>query len=641
MNSTEEIKARVDIVEVIGETVKLRRTGSAHTGLCPFHDNKNTPAFVVWPDTGSWKCFGACNDGGDVFSFVMKKEGWDFRETLQYLARRAGVELTTPSPQQEQQRKERARLLQLLTMVSEYYRQLLRENPAAKAARDHLEGRGISEESWDAFGLGYALPAWDALRKHCAGQGYSDNDLVAAGLLVKKEDGKTFDRFRHRIMLPISEQRGQVVGFGARIVNADDMPKFMNSPQTDFFDKGALLYGLERAYLPIREQGAAVLVEGYMDVIAAHQVGFVNVVSAMGTALSEHQLRMLKRYAPRVVLALDPDVAGDRATLRSLNVARETLDRESVPAFNPRGLLRNEGQMQLDIRVATLPVGMDPDDLIATDPEQWRTLTNDAQPVVDYVMNVFTSGRDLTDSKTKAEIIDDIMPIIADVSHPAERADYKQKLARLLRVDERVLRIGRARIRSGTVRPVSSATRSAMAPESTPDQLQNYLLAALLRQPDLLVRIDRALRESDADALSSQDFSGSEFQSLFAQLQRSLYQAEMTPHEFMRNKIEPGLQECLEALWQQGEMLEVEDERRAQDVINAAARLRLRNLGTWLQDLRFLENASREQGELEQAQSYQQLTLQYTRALRGLQRLLWQHSRVMQAAGSVRAQALE
>ncbi len=637
MKVTEEIKVRVDIVEIIGETVKLRRTGSAHTGFCPFHDNKNTPAFVVWPDTASWKCFGACNDGGDVFSFVMKKEGWDFRETVQYLARRAGVELAPPSPQQQQQHKEHARLLQLLTMVSEYYRQLLRENPAAQAAREHLEGRGILEESWVDFGLGYALPAWDSLRKHCAGQGYSDDSLVAAGVLVKKEDGKTFDRFRHRIMLPICDQRGQVVGFGARIVSTDDVPKFMNSPQSGLFDKGALLYGLERAYLPIREQGAAVLVEGYMDVIAAHQAGFANVVSAMGTALSEQQLRMLKRYAPRVVLALDSDVAGDRATLRSLSVAREKLDREYVPGFNPRGLLRNEGQLQLDIRVATLPPGMDPDELIAAEPDQWRALTSDAQPVVDYVMDVFTSGRDLSDSKTKAEIIDDIMPIIADVSHPAERADYQQKLARLLRVDERVLQSGRIHSRSGSARPAPTVSSLADSPGGMSDQLQNYLLAALMRQPDLLVRIDRSLRESGADALSSQDFSVTEFQGLFSQLQRSLHQAEMTPVEFMRRKIEPELQEYWETLWQQGEALMVEDERRGQDIVNAAIRLRRRNLGMWLYELQFLENAAREQGELEQAQSYQELTLRHTRALRGLQRLLWQYSRPLQSAGSGRA----
>lgn len=635
MKVTDDIKARVDIVEVIGETVKLRRTGSAYTGFCPFHDNKNTPAFVVWPDTGSWKCFGTCNDGGDLFSFIMKQEGWDFRETLQHLARRSGVELTPPSPRQEQQRKVRVRLFQLLTIASEYYQHLLRENSAAEPARVHLEGRGISKESWDHFGLGYALSSWDGLRKHCIGQGYSDEDMVAAGLLVSRDDGKIFDRFRNRIMLPICEQRGQVVGFGARIVAAGDVPKFMNSPQTDLFDKGAMLYGLERAYMPIRQQGAAVLVEGYMDVIAAHQSGFANVVSAMGTALSEHQLRLLKRYAPRVVLALDPDVAGDRATLRSLSVARNTLDRESVPGFSPRGLLRNEGQLQLDIRVASLPGGMDPDELIAVDPGRWRALTSDAQPIVDYVMGVFTSGRDLTDSKTKAEIIDDIMPIIADVSHPAERADYQQKLARLLRVDERVMQSGLVRNRSGSVHPEPVSRSPASPSEVTTDQLQNYLLAALLRQPDLLVAIDRALRESSAGALSPQDFTESEFQGLFTQLQNSLHQAEMTPAEFLRTKIDPGLQECWDVLWQRGEKLKVEDERRAQDVINAAIRLRLRNLGAWLQELQFLENAAREQGELVQAQSYQELTLQHTRELRGLQRLLWNDSSSLRVAGSV------
>ena len=192
--------------------------------------------------------------------------------------------------------------------------------------------------------------------------------------------------------MPICLQQGQVVGFGARVVDSDDQPKFMNSPQTAFFDKGSLLYGLDKAYMRIREERAAVLVEGYMDVIAAHQDGFTNVVSAMGTALTEKQLRLLKRYAPRVVLALDPDVAGDRATLRSLTVARQNLERESAPIFDPRGLLRDEGHLELDIRVATMPNEMDPDELIASDPESWRSLISKAPSIVDYVMGVFTTG---------------------------------------------------------------------------------------------------------------------------------------------------------------------------------------------------------------------------------------------------------
>ena len=626
MKVTEEIKSRVDIVEVVSETVKLRRAGSAHTGFCPFHDNKNTPAFVVWPDTGTWKCFGVCNDGGDVFSFLMKKEGWDFRETLEYLARLAGVQLDPPNPQKDKQLKERARLSQLLTMVSEYYHQLLCNSSVAQEAREHLKGRGIVNESWDDFELGYALPEWGALRQHCFEQGYTDDDLVYIGMLVKKEDGKSFDRFRNRIMIPIRDPKGQVVGFGARAIDVDDVPKFMNSPQTELFDKGALLYGLDLANLAIREHGTSVLVEGYMDVIVAHQSGFSNVVSAMGTALSEQQLRLLKRHAASVVLALDPDVAGDRATLRSLSVARDTFDRKVSPAFNPRGLLVNEGALQVDISVANLPAGMDPDEVIIDDPEQWRLLIRDAQPVVDYIMGVFTVGRDLSDSKTKAEIIDDIMPIISDVSHPVERADYLQKLARLLQVDERLLQGYRPRSRGGRVRsPIVDLPPKSQSVSSS-DQLETYVLAALLRQPELLVRIDRALREANAETLSPQDFSESEFQNLFIQLHRSLHQAERNPSEFLRSEVGPGLTECWEVLWEQGDKLWVNDERRGQDIVNAAIRLRLRNLSESLQELQVLGDAAAEQGETKQEKLYQKLTLQHTRALRGLQRFLWQYS---------------
>ncbi|MBS61044.1 MAG: DNA primase [Anaerolineaceae bacterium] len=636
MKATEEIKSRLDIIEIIGETVKLRRTGNAYTGFCPFHDNKNTPAFVVWPDTGSWKCFGACNEGGDVFSFLMKKEGWEFLEALQYLSHRTGVELEHQSPQQENERQERRRMHHLLTMVSEYYHKLLIDNEAADRARKLLLQRGLSEETWGIFRLGYALSSWDELRKFCLGQGYSDDDLVSVGLLVKKDNGRVYDRFRDRIMMPICLQQGQVVGFGARVVGSDDQPKFINSPQTTFFDKGSLLYGIDKAYMRIREERAAVLVEGYMDVIAAHQDGFTNVVSAMGTALTEKQLRLLKRYAPRVVLALDPDVAGDRATLRSLSVARQNLERESAPIFDPRGLLRDEGHLELDIRVATMPNEMDPDELIASDPESWRSLISKAPSIVDYVMNVFTTGRDLQDSKVKAEIIDDIVPIISDVSHPAERADYMQKLARVLRVDERMIHMGKKTgfgSRDNYNRAISDSNEPQKHLEVI-DELENYLVVAFLRKPEVVARVDRALREAGSEVLSSRDFGITEYQRLFEIIKASINQAVTTPKEYIENNMDVGLHESWQELCYAGNELVLEDERRIQDVISSAIRLRSRNLRHWLIELQHLETGMRGQGDLEQAQNYQDLTLEYTRALRGLQSLLRDYSNPLSALGT-------
>ena len=428
------------------------------------------------------------------------------------------------------------------------------------------------------------------MRKFCLGKGYSDDDLVSVGLLVKKDNGRVYDRFRDRIMMPICLQQGQVVGFGARVVDSDDQPKFMNSPQTAFFDKGSLLYGLDKAYMRIREERAAVLVEGYMDVIAAHQDGFTNVVSAMGTALTEKQLRLLKRYAPRVVLALDPDVAGDRATLRSLTVARQNLERESAPIFDPRGLLRDEGQLELDIRVATMPNEMDPDELIASDPESWRSLISKAPSIVDYVMDVFTTGRDLQDSKVKAEIIDDIVPIISDVSHPAERADYMQKLARVLRVDERMIHMGK---KSGFGRRdnKSQTTSGSDKPQKNLevlDELENYLMVAFLHKPEVVSRVDRALREAGSEVLSSRDFGITEYQRLFEIIKASINQAVTTPKEYIANNMDAGLHESWQELCYAGNDLVLEDERRIQDVISSAIRLRSRNLRHWLTELQHL-----------------------------------------------------
>ena len=327
MSVTDEIKARIDIVDLVSETVKLRRAGKSYTGFCPFHTNTRTPAFVVFPDSGTWRCFGQCNEGGDIFRFVMKKEGWDFPETLRFLAEKAGVELQAQTPERESEDKENERLRNLLEEGVLFYRHQLLQTPAGKQAQQYLNQRGILSETIEKFELGYAPDAWDMAATYFSGKGYSQQEMLEAGMLTEREDsGRKYDRFRHRIMFPIRDGNARMSGFGARILRPDDIPKFLNSPQTPLFDKGHLLYGLHLARKPIRAQDQVVIVEGYLDVIALHQAGFANSVSPMGTALTEDQLRLLKRFSRRVILALDADAAGEKATLRGLEVARQALD---------------------------------------------------------------------------------------------------------------------------------------------------------------------------------------------------------------------------------------------------------------------------------------------------------------------------
>ncbi len=319
MTAIDEIKARLDIVELVSETVQLRRSGKSYTGFCPFHANTRTPAFVVFPDSGTWRCFGQCNEGGDIFKYVMKKEGWDFPEALQHLAEKAGVTLAPPTAKDQAAAEENDNLRVILEEALTFYRHQLLNTPAGKFALDYLRTkRGLSDATIEAFGLGYAPHSWDAAISHLKTKGIHEQDLLAAGLVSERDSGGYYDRFRHRVMFPIRDERGRMAGFGARILDPEDVPKFLNSPQTVIFDKGGLLYGLDLARRAIRTKDQAVIVEGYLDVIALHQAGFNNTISPMGTALTDHQLYLLKRYSRRIVLALDPDAAGDKATLRGL-----------------------------------------------------------------------------------------------------------------------------------------------------------------------------------------------------------------------------------------------------------------------------------------------------------------------------------
>lgn len=447
MTDLQEIKNRLDLVDVVQDYgVQLRKSGRNYAGFCPFHPNTRTPAFYVFPETQTWRCFGACAEGGDVFSFVMKKNGWDFKETLVDLARRAGVTLEETRPKDAAREATEERHAALLDAAANYYHQLLLHAPQAEAARGYVAGRALADETVTAFRLGFALDSWDAAKTHFTAQGYGEDELLAAGLLTEHEERHTrYDRFRGRLMIPIRDLDGRVVGFGARTLDPDGVPKYLNSPQTALFDKGRLIFGLDMAKRHIREKHEVVLVEGYLDVMTAWQHGFRNVVAQMGTSLTEAQLRLLQKQSKRFVLALDPDVAGAKATLRSLQLARETLDRDLDVRFDARGLVQLEGRLKADIRVVTLPEGQDPDKLIRSDPAAWPRLLAEARPVVEYVIRVVTAELAPGDAKGKSAAAAQVLPLIDDIADPVERDHYLKRLSKTLGIDEAALRQAAAR----------------------------------------------------------------------------------------------------------------------------------------------------------------------------------------------------
>lgn len=535
MSVVDEVKERIDAVELISNYVQLQRAGRNYKGLCPFHA-ENTPSFVVFPETGTWHCFGACGEGGDVFTFVMKREGWDFRTALEELARRAGVELKPRTQQEEAEDQERARLRQILEAAAIYYHNLLLKAPQAQRARDYVARRGFKERTVEVFQLGYALDEWHALENYLTGKGYTLQELVTAGLLVERDDAaagsggrsRVYDRFRGRLMIPIRDLRGRVIGFGARTLDPDGVPKYLNSPQTPLFDKGSTLFGLDRAAKGIRVAERAVVVEGYMDVMQAHQAGFTDVVAQLGTALSEANLQRLTRYTRRIILALDPDTAGQAATMRGLDVARQALETEWEPVFDARGLIHLEARLSADIRVLTLPPGQDPDDLIRQDPARWAVLVDEAAPLVEHYMRTVLQGQELDDPKTKAQITQSLVPIIRQVSSPVERAHYAQKLARTLRVDERALLDmvssaprGRQQRQKATKPAPASVQRRGL-------DLETYCLRGLLQTTALLSETNGMLARLELDPVSPRDFEDPENREIF-RAWRELVNGEHTP----------------------------------------------------------------------------------------------------------------
>jgi len=622
MSTTDEIKSRIDIVDLVSEAgVKLRHSGRNYTGFCPFHENKHTPAFVVWPETGTWRCFGQCNEGGDIFKFVMKKDGIDFREALQKLALRAGVEIKEYQRETPQQKEAYEHLRKLLEDAVIFYRSRLFDNVDILAYL--REKRGLTDATIETFGLGYAPNAWDSALTHFTQRGYSEQDLIDAGLLSERESGGYYDRFRNRIMIPIRDENGKMAGFGARIVDPNDVPKFLNSPETPIFSKGRLLYGLDRARKPIRAADQAVIVEGYLDVIALHQAGYENVVSPMGTALTEDQLRLLKKFTRRIVLALDPDTAGQKAVLRGLDAARQAMDRQGELAFDARGYLKNEARLQADLRVASMPDDLDPDEIVARDREEWKRLVENAKPIVTHVMETLAAGQDLNDAKVKNRIAAQVLPLIEDLPSALERDTYRQQLARMLRVDERALlgaqvqgpRARRARPRDAAAG--QAAAPAALAAVSPVLRVEAYCLGVLFRKPELLYRLDRKMQEAGLSALSVDDFEYTDHQLLFRTIRQAVEQDEKDHHHYAATHLPETLEGLSRELLEQTGKIETAEDKLLEELLARFVDLRRMAAQASLNQLRFLQEEEQEQGGANLRQ-YQERAVQYTRLLQSL-----------------------
>ncbi len=622
MTVVDDIKARIDIVELVSETVKLRRSGKSYSGFCPFHTNTRTPAFVVFPDSGTWRCFGQCNEGGDIFRFVMKKEGWDFPETLRYLAEKAGVQLQAPSPERVEEDKENDRLRTLLEDAVVFYRHQLLQSPAGKEAQAYLTKRGLLPETIEKFELGYAPDTWDMGLNHFLGKSYTQEEILQVGLLSESQEReRVYDRFRHRIMFPIRDGNGRMSGFGARILRPDDVPKFLNSPQTPLFDKGHLLYGLHLARKPIRAQDQAVIVEGYLDVIALHQAGFANSVSPMGTALTEDQLRMLKRFTRRMVLALDADAAGEKATLRGLEVARQALDRSDELVFDAHGLLRHEARLQADVRVTTLPEGLDPDDVVLHDPEAWQKIIEDAKPIVVHVMESLAAGQNLDDPKVKSQVASQVLPLIADVPDAVEREAYRQRLARLIKVDERALQgtaAPAARPRRRTTERAQPTTRDAQPVTQSGTQnlaraMEAHCLRLLLRKPENLYTLDRALQAAGLSRFSPQDFENAEHQALAKFVIDALGQDQMEPQHYIQEQTPEGLSDLQAELLAPMPKGEPSESQRIENFLITIVKLRLIRVNEGINQMRFMQEDIQEQSDAT-LMPYRELLPQYIQA---------------------------
>ena len=478
----QEIKDRLDIVEVVGSYIKLQKTGQNYRALCPFHSEKK-PSFFVSPARQIWHCFG-CGTGGDIFKFVMMIEGVEFSDALRILARRAGVEL---KPYRPELKTKRSRMYEICELSCRFFEKQLEESSVGKRAKEYLLKRGVTEESIKKWRLGYAPNIWQGLSDFLVGKGYKRGEVVEAGLAVQKENiseirgqisenpRNSYDRFRGRIIFPIFDLNSQVVGFAGRIFekaqNEEEIAKYINIPNTLLYDKSRVLYGLNFAKMKIREKDACILTEGYMDVILAHQAGFENTVATSGTALTLYQLKILKRYTNNLLTAFDMDVAGDMATKRGIDLAQKE---------------------DFNVKVITMPEESDPADIIAQNPKTWANLINKAKEIMSFYFESALSAFDKESPEGKKEIAKVLLPKIKTISNKILQSHWIQKLAEALKVSQEAIA---EELKKIIPKPeeVSSETQvsSSPAPKTRKEILEEKVVSLIFNSPQCLNYLEK------------------------------------------------------------------------------------------------------------------------------------------------------
>jgi DNA primase len=482
------VKEHVDIVQVIEEHgVRLKKSGRGLTGLCPFHSEK-TASFHVNVDTRSYKCFG-CSESGDVFTFLEKIDGLTPAEALKVLAERAGVELTSRRDPAEQEREKR--FLAANDTAHFYFRQALRGTDRGKEVARYLAGRGVQPEMVDKFGLGYAPDSWDGLVGYLRKKGYSDEEVVAAGLVGRSDRG-LFDWFRDRLIVPIKDGRGRIIAFGGRAMRADQRGKYVNSQGTVLFTKSATLYALDAARAAIRKQNAAVIVEGYFDAIALHQAGFENAVASMGTALTEDQYHVLDAMRiERAIVAFDGDAAGQNsAERRGIDLAQQV--QRAVRRAGRGSVTARTG---VSVYVTVLPADTDPDVLARQDPGRLRTLLGEAKPVLEFVLDRISARSDLEKAEGRRRFLAEALPLVGGEPDPLTRELYIGTLSKLTGLEQEWLR------REAAAAPPPAAQRPAVGANETPAKqtapAERYLMALLIRFPEEAARTELAPGDLD------------------------------------------------------------------------------------------------------------------------------------------------
>ncbi len=479
----EEIKNKLNVVDVVGGYLKLTKTGANYRGVCPFHSEKK-PSFFVSPARQIWKCFG-CGKGGDIFEFVKDVEGVEFGDALKILAGKAGIELKRENIKLRTQRQ---RLYEICELACSFFEKQLDASIVGGKAKDYLLGRGITEESIKKWRLGYSPDTWQGLSDFLISKGYARDEIVKAGLAVEKESNHSdsYDRFRGRIIFPVFNLSSQPVGFGARVFEkpgdskSEEVAKYINTPQTLLYDKSSILYGLNNAKLAVRKKNQCVVTEGYTDAILCHQAGFENTVAASGTALTSQHLNILKRYSENLLLAFDMDIAGDSATKRGINLAQDR-------GFNIK-------------IIETYSGAKDPADIILENPENWEKLVSEARSIMDYYFDSAFSAFDKTTAEGKKEIGKIVLPAIKRFSNKIEQSHWVQKLSQKLDIKESAILEELSKVKFETLgaEEKSSGLKTDLSqdknfsPEGRKKLLEERIISLVLKDPENLNLVEES-----------------------------------------------------------------------------------------------------------------------------------------------------